>query len=525
MLNPHFLGGEKGHRGFFGVKNSLKLKWLIVWLFFFCVLTISLKLIGIILAAFLLLALYVLTASVGRGNRITLWRSKYSWKKRYKKGLTSFRPVQRKPEGVELRPDELAAYRDWPEGAEGMYWLQETPQDPGIQWHYPAEEPPYLAVVWRVSGAIAGLESDDNVNLAAASFGKFLASTARPLSLIDGVQPVTIASKLDPAQHELWALENMSPDAPISLLESYDELVGICEATGMTQEHFIVVRWPLTTRFKRLAARRGPEQIGWIKLMEEEIRKTTRALRHAKLGKVEPLTAAQTCAVIRHQQMPSWPSRDIETVNTRAIGLAYDQEQRYVTTTDLGPNGNVEQWFHRTAEIPARSLMANKITALWLTPILTGLSEQIYRSISTHIYTYPASEARRATREDITLDKAEQLEKRRKGELADEEISVGHETALIRHRDLYPNTGIQGARWSMHITISAQSLEELKEAQNIISSGCAEAGIETLDWINNHHGAAQSWTWPIGRGMMKESNSFLDDAFNKLLQSEQDDEL
>ncbi|MDO5498633.1 MAG: hypothetical protein Q4F67_03015, partial [Propionibacteriaceae bacterium] len=85
-----------------------------------------------------------------------------------------------------------------------------------------------------------------------------------------------------------------------------------------------------------------------------------------------------------------------------------------------------------------------------------------------------------------------------------------HRAARQRHHDLKPGTGVQGAGWAMHITISSQSLDGLRMARDLIEAGCSEAGITGLHWLDDHHGAAMSWTWPIGRGMATLGSSAAD---------------
>lgn len=528
MLRPHFLGGEAGHRGLLGGgANRGRRVALVAWAATFVVLTLVLQAVGLAISAVLLVL--VLLGTINRG-RSTLWesaRDARAWKKRQKRGLTRFRPISRRPPVELLTAVERAAYRDWPEGVEGMYWLESDRGEPGIAWHMPPDAAPYLSVVWRVGGSIAGLESDDRVNSSSAAFGSLLAETARALSLVDGIQMVTKAAKLDVTPHELWVLENAAKDAPAELFESYGQLVGSLERSGMTQEHYVVVRWALNARFTERAALRGPAQSGWLAIMHDEIRRMTRKLQRSSLGTVEVLTARQVLAVIRHLQMPSWPSGDMTGIgDPDEIGLAYDEDPRtHVVTNDVNKFGAPEQWLHRTAEVPVRRLEAAMLDALWLVPILSGLPEQVDRTVSTHITTRPAGEARRAARSDLTSDIAEMREQRRKGLLLNESLGAEHEAAQRRHNDLKPGTGVQGAGWAMHITISARTLDDLRLARDVIEAGCSDAGITGLDWLDNHHGAAQSWTWPVGRGMAPFTASASDRVLAVVGGQEQEDSL
>lgn len=534
MLTTHHLGGETRHRGMWGGGNRARQVGLVVWVIISSFLTLYLRIPGLLMSVLLLLLVMWGTTERGRDTWYLVWRDNWLWRKRVKRGFTKFRPVQDRPVGFELDEVEANTFRDWPEGAEGLYWLQSEPGVPGIAWHLPpAPESPYLSVTWRVQGAIRGIEPDHVVNRATKAFAQLTAGTAKSQSLAKSIQMVTRVTRIDMFPHEEWVASEVRKteqgdefDAPEALLVSYDQLIGQMEASGLTQGHFLEVSWPLSDAFKHKASRRGPEQQGWLELMADEIKVMDRQLRRARLGRVQPISARELCAVIRHLQLPSWPSGDLSGVRLEQVGFPYDESARtHVISEGDDPYGQPDSWMHRTAEIPVRSLAAASYTALWLMPLLAGLPEQIHRTVSTHIVTVPAAAARGKARADLTSDRAAMLEERRKGVIADEFIAAGHQAAQIRHADLSPGSGVQGAGWAMHITISARNLHELRDARDIISGGAAEAGIETLDWLDSHHGAAMSWTWPIGRGMGAMSESATDRAIAALSGQDAEDTL
>lgn len=504
MLSPHFLGGESAHRGLLGSGkgNRARRTAFAAWAVAFCVLNITLQMVGLAISLFLLPLVYLGTAQRGRRTLWGLWLEQRAWKARQKAGMTVFKPIWRLPEGAAMTAPEINAYRDWPEGCEGMHWLLSGPGEPGIAWHLPQDQEEYLSVTWRIRGSIAGIESDDFVNRASQAFGSFVAGTARPTVLVDGIQMVTEVTRIDMTPHLVWVMDNIASNAPRELILSQGQLIDRIEESGLTMEHYIVVRWPVDEAFKERAARRGPAHAGWLTLMEDEIRRVDRSLRRARLGDVRVQTATQVCAALRHMQLLSWSSTDLQGIEPAEIGFEYDESSRtHVTTKDLGPDGVEEEWLHRTAEIPVRGLEAATYDALWLMPILSGLPEQVNRRVSTQVRTTASGVARRLARADLTADLAELREQARKGHIEDESVSAGHSAARQRHSDLRPGTGVQGAGWAIHITISARNLDQLRMARDIIEAGCSDAGVTKLDWLDSHHGAAQSWTWPIGRGM------------------------
>ena len=52
------------------------------------------------------------------------------------------------------------AYRDWPDGVDGLYWLESRPGLPAVAYHAGAGEDPYLSAAFRVDGPIQGLHGD-----------------------------------------------------------------------------------------------------------------------------------------------------------------------------------------------------------------------------------------------------------------------------------------------------------------------------------------------------------------------------
>lgn len=466
---------------------------------------------GLVLTALATGLVYVATISTHRGSPLARFQERRRWKERVRLGTTDFAPVWMRPDGLDeargSRTEREAAarawnaYRDAPDGAEGMYWLQRGRGVPGIAWHAPTGEDAYLSVAFAVEGQVRGIQSDAYLDAAMTSFGHLLARYGSASSLVSRVQTITRVVPVDSAFHEAWVWDQLDPDAPPELVASYDEVVQLVARSGLAQRHYVVVRWPLGPEFLAAAARRGPAHAGWRTLMGAEIAAVRSHLRSAKLGDVEPLTAAELGAVLRHLQQPSWPIDQAGDVHVDAPWVPSRDEWSATITQGPGPDGQLEQWWHRTAQLPVEAFETGPRDSLWLAPLLSQMPHPIVRTVSIQVDVVPAAAARHAARTDVTTDLADLEAQREKGVLTSEELAAGLTAARGRLEDLRPGSGHHGAGWAAHVTISAPTREDLIDAAAKITEAAGNAGVSSLTWLDTQQAAAMASTWPITRGM------------------------
>ena len=270
---------------------------------FGAVLTIALQGVGLLLTVLASGVVYVATVRTHRGSPLVRWQKARGWTQRRRTGTDRFAPVATRPEGLavaggsrrqrQAAAKAWAAYRDWPDGAEGMHWLQRGRGEAGIAWHTPTGEDAYLSVAFAVEGQIRGIESDRYLSAAMTAWGDLLARYGSPSLLPNRVQSLTRVVPVDSAYHEAWVWGQLDDDHAVpALVASYDEVVRLVSRSGLMQRHYVVLRWPLTPTFLAAAPRRGPAQAGWRSLMSAEIRSVSSHLAAAKLGEVAPVTAA-----------------------------------------------------------------------------------------------------------------------------------------------------------------------------------------------------------------------------------------
>jgi hypothetical protein len=533
-----YLGGESGHRSFFGGTHSrARVVMLALFIALGIVLTPLLGWPGLAVGAAGCGITLAVTASTHRGSVVERRRKSRRWHDRRRAGTQEFAPYSaenweratqdlaaarrgrmrgRRAEVAGARR-RLSALRAHPDGADGMGWLQHARGKPGIAWHAPAGEQDYLSVAFSVSGQLRGIESTAVMSRAAEGWGHFLASRAPHSSLVGTVQTLTRVLPADSALQEFWVLNSLGDDTPADAIASYEEVLRLTGQDAMVQRHFIVVSWPITQAFTDAASRFGEGRDGWRSLMDQEIDATVRGLTEARLGHVEALTARQTSAVILHQQDPSRPIDSVSDVDPASLGVASHDEFSSHVVHGADPDGEPLRWWHRTAAITASAMVTAPRTQLWVLDLLIGNDLAFIRSVSFHIRLVPAAEAKVAARQDVLRDAAETLARREAGRISADDTEAAMSAANRRRSDLVSGSHHHGAAWVGYVTISVRGRDELARASRQLEDTCSTSlGIERLDWLDSYQSAASGTTWPIGRGIAPGRRSFSARVYSRL---------
>jgi hypothetical protein len=534
-----YLGGESGHRSFFGGTHS---KTRIVLLALFVVG----GMIGTVLIGWpgLLIGLagvgitFLVTAKTHRGSIVDRRTRRNRWKNRVATGTDAFVPYEvgawdqlqeaiadaQKMKGKQGRRAQWRAQRAAiamranPDGADGMGWLQMGRGEPGIAWHAPVGETPYLSVAFTVTGQLRGIESSSVMARASTAWGTFLASRAVPSILVKKVQVLTRVLQADSALEEFWVLNSLDPEAPADAIQSYKDVLALTGEDAMVQRHFVTVTWPLNDSFYDAAAKYGEGRDGWRALMKQEIESTARGLADSRMGKVEVQTARQVTAVMLHQQNPSRPIDYVADAKPTSVGIASHDEfsAHVVSGVDPITNRPVE-WWHRTAAIRADNMATAGRSQLWMLDLLIGKDIRFTRTVSFQIDLIPAAEAKQAAKQDLTRDAAEALSRREAGQVDTGDNDVNMSAARRRTRDLVSGSQHHGAAWIGFVTISVNSREQLNQASRQLEETCSTGlGIERLEWLDSYQSAASGTTWPIGRGLGTGPASFSTRVYNRL---------
>ena len=167
-----WVGGEAGHRSFFGGTHSKTrvtgIAIFIVGGMLGMVLGGGLPLLAVALVGIGLTML--VTQRTHNGTIQERRRKRSRWAARKRLGTNVFVPYNvagwdqiqsaaSSADKAERRAAEIAArqMRANPDGSDGMGWLQYGSNMPGIAWHAPLGEQPYLSVAFSVSGQLRGM--------------------------------------------------------------------------------------------------------------------------------------------------------------------------------------------------------------------------------------------------------------------------------------------------------------------------------------------------------------------------------
>lgn len=532
------IGGETSHRGFIsGSQSKTRTAALIIAVFGACLLMMFFYITGFVIGLVLVGATLFLTHENSDGEPPwTRYADRIRMRQRRKVGTDDFIPVSTMTEeekGIDLASlprrerkavaRELAAFRETPDGVEGMEWIRKAPGTTGVLLHAPVSEDPYFSVAFSVDGPLQGLHGDQFISQAQMRFGELLAGWGAKSKVVSGVQTITRVLPADSSQHEAWMSERIDPDVPDLLLDSYQELLDDLGKSSFNQRHYVVIRFDLNPTFIFNASRRGEGRDGWMVFLDEQVESIIRRLKDAMFQDPRPLSARQLTAVIRHLQHPDWPLDRIR--DAEPDDCWFPSHDEWSWTEVVGPYPDPYEpeilheptsWYHRTAYIPPSAVTMGEVDGLWLSPLLIKMSDQVVRTLSLHTRLTPARDARVMARSDRTADAAEIARQERKGMILDDESETALSASTRRHLDLSNGSGHHGASWGGFLTISGRSPEELQDASIKIEEAAHEAGIDRLKWEDTMQAAAAACTWPVSRGLSAPTTSTASKVFTTL---------
>ena len=516
------LGGESKNRGLISGRRSkgVTAAWAVTGVTG-CLLLLFLQFIGLVVTVLMVIGVFVATFDPGTGA--TPWsrfqdRRRMRYRRRH--GLVDFIPVDQRPDDVVPGSVEWNKYRDWPDGADGLYWLQHEPGVPAVAYHAPVGEEPWLTVAFSVDGPIQGLHGDAFLEHAQYQFGQLLAGWGSIQKLVSGIQIVTRVLPGDSAAHELWLQEQLDPDAPEELQADYAELLDERTAKSFVQRHFVVVRWNVNAQWHQVVDRRGDGLAGWLAVVMEHYASVKARLEEAMYRNVRPMSGPRMGAVLRHMQHPGWPidrASDVNVVPSYGLPgcwLPSHDEWSWTEVVSVSPDPFIPEllleassWRHRTARIPTSAMEVRELDGLWLSPLLTGLDEAIVRTLAVHIQFIPGREAKVTARKDATQDQADLIGQEKKGRIVDDETELALSAANRRANDLRDGSGHHGANWVAYLQVSTPDEDGLAHVSGVIEEAADQAGIGRLDWLDTLQSAAHATTWPLGRGITPPTRS------------------
>lgn len=532
------IGGESSHRGFLsGNQSGTRTVALLMAVAVGCLLMLFFYITGLLVGLVIVAATFFLTHENADGEPPwTRYADRVRMRGRRATGVDDFIPrsamsTEEKEVDLAALPRkerrqaarELAAFRDTPDGVEGMEWMRKEPGKTAVLLHAPTSEDPYLSVAFSVDGPLQGLHGDQFISQAQRKFGELLAGWGARSKVVSGVQTITRVLPADSSEHEAWMSERIDPKVPGVLIDSYQELLDDLGASSFNQRHYAVIRFDINSTFTFNASRRGEGRDGWLVFVDEQVDSIVRRLQEAMFHDPKPLTARQLAAVLRHLQHPDWPLDRVRDADPDDCWFPSHDEWSWTEVVGRYPDPyepevlhDATSWYHRTAYLPPSAVTMGEVDGLWLSPLLIQMSDQVVRTLSLHIRLIPARDARMLARSDRTADAAEIARQERKGMILDDETETALSASTRRHLDLSSGAGHHGASWGGFLTISARSPEDLQDASIKIEEAAHDAGIDRLKWEDTMQAAASACTWPVSRGLAAPKISTVSKVFTNL---------
>ncbi|MDN5667285.1 MAG: hypothetical protein L0G87_02675 [Renibacterium salmoninarum] len=484
---------------------------------------------GLAIGAVVTMVVWVVTSRTANGSVATRALDEQRWRERLVTGAYRFVPFT--PQGWEAAKELsrskdaavaergralMSALRSRPDGADGMGWLISARGVPGVAWHAPMGEDAYFSVVFSVGGMFSGAVGSRIQEAAQTGFSKLLVSQAPVMVLCSGVQVITRVMPPDTVKAAAWVDANIALDAHPEATNSYAEVLARTAAGAFIQEHMVVFRVPLTSRFRAEAARFGTGREGYRELMRRQTRVFEASLKQAGFTKVSPMTARATASMIIHQQNPSHPSGAVRDVDPREFGVASKDAWNAHVVTGKDSAGQPVQWFHRTCRITSEDLRQSARSPFWLLPLLrSGRSGPVTISVLHEVI--PASDAMSLTNKDLVRTLADAGARQKKGQVGDLAQDERVKQAKAQRNDLAPGEDHHGDNWLMYATLTSTSFAGLDDAcEQFLSVGQNNAGIAKVTWMDTYQSAASGCTWPIFRGLKPYKPSIGANAMNLL---------
>ena len=139
MIRTSVLGGEAKSRGLLSGRRSKGV--MVAWIAgaaVFGVLVLFLQFVGLVVAVPLAAVLLVVTLDTGTGTTpLRRFQDRRRMRYRRRHGFDDFVPIDWRPPSLTSDEDrvEWNSYRDWPDGVDGLYWLQSDPGVPAVAYH------------------------------------------------------------------------------------------------------------------------------------------------------------------------------------------------------------------------------------------------------------------------------------------------------------------------------------------------------------------------------------------------------
>lgn len=481
------LGGELKGRGFGGrtVPEFIVLASSVLVGFLFAV---SQEVVDMITGALLIVSGFILTypGSIFRGRTplALLTHSTYS----------GFRSITKNdqfdPEAVDKRGNPIATAPLMIGDVKGLDLWFDNEQLVYLMRHQGS--PSFYTVIFEVEGMEESTTEDEPY----ISWGQVQARAAERTSAVTHIQSLARSVPIDMTDHLLWLADYISPDAPDSILRSYQDLSESVREHAEMHRSYVVVRLDSSAALARatVAAGNGTEGT-YAAVIRESKSLMDIAVQLGAIRKYRPLDSSLAKALIRHLQNPGFDIDDTNAVDNPWLPYNRRDSKVGIRFGD-GP-------LTRVGYIPRDGFESAVLSVHTLRRLVSGIYPPVPHTISWVNALSDAKQARQKAKRHVTSDRAKKSERTKKGIVSDGTDEVLENASQQRLLDLKPGTGHHGADWAAYISYSANSVDQLLEIANTIESVANGAGVKNIEWLDQRRDLALSAVLPLGRGIRR----------------------
>lgn len=299
----------------------------------------------------------------------------------------------------------------------------------GVAQH--ARQGSYYSVVLEAQGA-----GGSGVG-AGEAWSAFLAHASSQACPVSHVVQTSRVMAWDPTDHVSWVSQMVDrAGAGGALVDSYAQIVDDLAEVGSAQRTWVTLRFPVA------ALGGGGDPF-------TEVARVVAGLveRASDLGvAMRPLDCRGRGALVRHLLDPGFAPDDLRGVDGSWTGVFGRWEARGDgRATVVGGAWEASVW-----EVPASQIAPGWLSRDWLYPLLRGVDGALVRTVVVAADLQSRSRAARRAIEDVTSDLAALGRQPGKVLGGDEDAQAGG--SAVRLRDLGPDSGAGGVRWSMAVS-------------------------------------------------------------------------
>jgi len=424
------------------------------------------------------------------------------WRRRVRRGLTTFVPGQpafRPGTATGKKAKATSTQRDVPDAVGTVYpsttRLLASGEEVLVLRHENPGQLTFSTVVVEVTPATHGLVSAMTEDTAYVNWGRFKAGLADDTSYVRGLQQIARVQPVSLSAHEAWLARRVPENTPQILIDSYRDLLNEMNFRSESHRTALVLRIPHTTRWDLFVHEQYPNEgsHGHALAAVAEAQRVMAQAEASGLGRCRLMSEQEVAKAIRSCLDAHYSWDDPRPASLQDCWASWETSRRHLTV-----HGAANDWYLRTATLRGADLPNHQIAITWLRPLLAGVWPAVIRTIAVTEEITPAGAARSAAAAAAT-DDAAALQRQRTVNDGSAMVQASASVQLLT--DLRPGSGHHRDGWALHVTVAAESPQQLRTACQRLDSVASNMLGAKWSWADGTHDTAIVATLPLARGL------------------------